>query len=191
MSARPSGPDCARPYRRARRTRRRCGCSADGLVAGCYLHGLFASRRFSRSACSAELGSQRPRDAGLTRSRSRIPSDALADHLAARFDLDRILEIRAVAMLRTLECSHPTRPSKPLSPLGGGRVRGSFKRQQGGRVARIDLSDQRRGVYLRPPSPCPLPQGGEGSSTRSASRSPRRCRSRSARKTSQTAPAPC
>ena len=65
--------------------------SKDGRVIGCYLHGLFAADGF--------------RHAFLTSVRRRATSgfsyehmidqtlDALADHLEAHLDLDRILEI--------------------------------------------------------------------------------------------------
>jgi adenosylcobyric acid synthase len=65
--------------------------SADGLVAGCYLHGLFASDRFRqaflagiKTRATSNLAYEQEVDATL---------DALADHLAGHLDLDRILEL--------------------------------------------------------------------------------------------------
>ena len=67
--------------------------SADGRVLGCYLHGLFASDSLSARPFSTGL---RPRP--RRRSRLRGPGssrtlDALADHLAAHIDIDRLLSL--------------------------------------------------------------------------------------------------
>jgi adenosylcobyric acid synthase len=84
------GPDRARPF--VELDGRGDGAqSADGLVAGCYLHGLFASDAF-RARLLAELGSQRPR-ALIYEDSIEDTLDALADHLTAALDLDRILAI--------------------------------------------------------------------------------------------------
>ena len=62
--------------------------SADGRVAGCYLHGLFASDEFRRvylarlGATPSALAYDATIDAIL---------DRLSDHLAASLDLDAIL----------------------------------------------------------------------------------------------------
>jgi adenosylcobyric acid synthase len=69
--------------------------SADGRIAGCYLHGLFAHDAFrhaylNRLKARAASGSSYDRDIEST-------LDALADHLAAHLDLDRILEIARTA----------------------------------------------------------------------------------------------
>jgi adenosylcobyric acid synthase len=65
--------------------------SADGRVAGCYLHGLFASDRFRqaflagiKARATSNLAYEQEVEATL---------DALADHLADHLDLDRILEL--------------------------------------------------------------------------------------------------
>ncbi len=65
--------------------------SPDGRVLGCYVHGLFAADAFRH----AFLNRIRAREASGLRYESEIDSrlDALADHLAAHLDLDRILEI--------------------------------------------------------------------------------------------------
>jgi adenosylcobyric acid synthase len=62
--------------------------SADGRVAGCYLHGLFASDAFRR-AFLARLGTA-PSDLAYE-TMVDATLDKLADHLAASLDLDRIL----------------------------------------------------------------------------------------------------
>lgn len=65
--------------------------SADGKVMGCYLHGLFAADRFRQ----AFLGRIRARgDSGLAyEAQVEATLDALADHLAAHLDLDRLLAV--------------------------------------------------------------------------------------------------
>ncbi|WP_119458947.1 cobyric acid synthase [Rhodospirillaceae bacterium SYSU D60014] len=85
------GPALARPMLRLGEDRSEGAQSKDGRVLGCYVHGLFAADGF--------------RHAFLNRIRARAVSgvayeqeietilDALADHLAAHLDLDRILEI--------------------------------------------------------------------------------------------------
>ncbi len=65
--------------------------SPDGRVAGCYVHGLFAGDAFRHSF----LARLQPRPPGGVNYDHDIEStlDALADHLAAHLDLNRILEI--------------------------------------------------------------------------------------------------
>jgi adenosylcobyric acid synthase len=72
--------------------------SADGRVAGCYLHGLFASDRF-RSAFIRSLGGR----AGRSRFAERIEAtlDGLADHLEANLDLAALLAAARPTGLRT------------------------------------------------------------------------------------------
>jgi adenosylcobyric acid synthase len=63
--------------------------AADGLVAGTYVHGLFASDGFRR-AFLQKLGacSSAAYDAGV-----ETALDGLAAHLAAHLDLEKILSI--------------------------------------------------------------------------------------------------
>ena len=65
--------------------------STDGKVMGCYLHGLFAADGFRQ----AFLGRLRMRgDSGLAyEAQVEATLDALADHLEAHLDLDRMLEV--------------------------------------------------------------------------------------------------
>jgi adenosylcobyric acid synthase len=65
--------------------------SADGRIAGCYLHGLFARDAFRHAYLS---GLKARADSGISYDRDIDSTlDALADHLAAHLDLDRILDI--------------------------------------------------------------------------------------------------
>jgi adenosylcobyric acid synthase len=89
-----SGPATARPMLRLANgvgLRPEGAISPDGRIAGCYLHGLFAGDAF-RHAFLARL---KPRAASGIMYEHEIESTlaALADHLAAHLDLDRILEI--------------------------------------------------------------------------------------------------
>ncbi|HIP77203.1 MAG TPA: cobyric acid synthase [Kiloniellaceae bacterium] len=84
------GPDCARAYLELA-GRPEGAVSADGKVAGCYLHGLFASDAF-RQGLLAVLGTRG--HAGLAyESMVEETLDALAGHLESHLELDRILEI--------------------------------------------------------------------------------------------------
>jgi adenosylcobyric acid synthase len=65
--------------------------SPDGLVAGCYLHGLFASDEFRR-AFLARLRDGRPQ-AEAYEAKVETTLDALAEHLEANCDLDALLAI--------------------------------------------------------------------------------------------------
>ncbi len=62
--------------------------SADGLVAGCYVHGLFASDRF-RAAFLAGLRTGRVAETAYEAT-VEATLDRLADHVAAAIDLDRL-----------------------------------------------------------------------------------------------------
>jgi adenosylcobyric acid synthase len=85
-----TGPDTARAAIRLADGRRDGAVSADGLVTGTYVHGLFADDR-QRSAWLARLGtapSGLAYEAGIERVLER-----LADHLEAHVDCDRMLAL--------------------------------------------------------------------------------------------------
>jgi adenosylcobyric acid synthase len=89
-----SGPGLARPFLSLENGvghRPEGAVSADGRVAGCYVHGLFAGDEFRH----AYLSSIRTRSSSGIAYESDVERtlDALADHLAANLALDRILEI--------------------------------------------------------------------------------------------------
>jgi adenosylcobyric acid synthase len=86
---RTAGPDCARPFARVGGAGEGA-VSADGRVAGTYLHGLFEADEF-RAAWLRDLGGVAPRrdhaagvDAAL---------DALADHVEAHLDVAGLLAL--------------------------------------------------------------------------------------------------
>lgn len=82
------GPDCQRGFLQLQ-SRIDGATSADGLVRGCYLHGLFVSDSF-RATYLAEIGGM-PSD---TQYNAGVDAtlEQLADHLEAHLDLDLILE---------------------------------------------------------------------------------------------------
>ncbi len=85
------GPDCQRGFLQLQ-SRIDGAASSDGLVRGCYLHGLFASDNF-RATYLAEMGgtpSGAQYDIGV-----EATLEQLADHLEAHLDLDLMLEIAA------------------------------------------------------------------------------------------------
>ncbi|WP_347138011.1 cobyric acid synthase [Paracoccus sp. SSK6] len=84
---RTTGPDCARPF--AHIPGPDGAISADGRIAGTYLHGLFADDAF-RAAWLARLGaaSQPGYEAGVDRA-----LDDLADHLEAHLDVSGLLAV--------------------------------------------------------------------------------------------------
>lgn len=95
---RTDGPDRARPFAILADGAPDGARSADGRVAGTYVHGLFAADAFRRAflagfGAAADLDYEREVDAAL---------DALADHLEAALDVERLLAIaRPVDQERT------------------------------------------------------------------------------------------
>ena len=83
------GPDCARPFARLADGSPEGAVSADGRVFGTYVHGLFAGDR-QRAAWLARLKGTAniAYDALVERT-----LDALAAHLTAHLDLDRLLSL--------------------------------------------------------------------------------------------------
>ncbi len=84
------GPDCARPFARLADGTPDGAVSADGRVIGTYMHGLFADDR-QRAAWLARLGAGPPNVAYDDLVEQTL--DALAAHLAAHIDLDRLLKL--------------------------------------------------------------------------------------------------
>jgi adenosylcobyric acid synthase len=85
------GPDTARPMLALDGGRDDGARSADGLVGGCYLHGLFAGDEFRR-AFLATLGGAGDADLAYE-ARVEATLDALAAHLELNLDVARLLEI--------------------------------------------------------------------------------------------------
>ena len=85
------GPDRGRPFIRLDDGRDEGAASADGRVAGCYLHGLFAEDDFRHAFLSALR--DRPASAVVYETEVEAVLDGLAEHLARHLDLDRILGI--------------------------------------------------------------------------------------------------
>ena len=91
---RTTGPALARPMLRLANgttPRPEGALSADGRVAGCYVHGLFGQDAF-RHAYLASL-KERAVNGFAYEQEIEATLNALGDHLAAHLDLDRILEI--------------------------------------------------------------------------------------------------
>ena len=78
------------PFARLEDGRSDGAISADGLVAGTYVHGLFADDR-QRAAWIARLGGK-PAGFSYERGVERTLDD-LADHLEAHLDVDRLLRL--------------------------------------------------------------------------------------------------
>ena len=83
-----SGSDCARPLFRFADGRLDGAISADGRIAGAYVHGLFADDR-QRAAWLGSLGTASGIDYEATIERTL---DGLADHCEAHLDCDGLLE---------------------------------------------------------------------------------------------------
>jgi adenosylcobyric acid synthase len=84
------GPDRARPFARCRDGAPEGAVSADGRVIGTYLHGLFADDR-QRAAWLKRFAAGAPSIAYDDLIERTL--DALAAHLAAHLDLDRLLSL--------------------------------------------------------------------------------------------------
>ncbi len=80
----------ARPFVRFDDGRSDGAISADGRVRGCYVHGLYADDR-QRAALLASLGAAS--DGGSYEDGQEAALDAVADHMAAHIDLDRLLAL--------------------------------------------------------------------------------------------------
>ena len=85
-----TGPDLARPLLSFADGRSDGAISADGCVAGCYVHGLFGADAF-RSAWLRDMGAA-PSSLHYEETVERT-LDALAAHLADHIDLDRLLAL--------------------------------------------------------------------------------------------------
>ena len=85
-----AGADCARPFARLAGGLSDGAVSADGRVIGTYIHGLFADDR-QRAAWLARLGDATAAVAYDDLIEQTL--DALAAHLAAHVDLDRLLTL--------------------------------------------------------------------------------------------------
>ena len=85
-----TGPDCARPFARLADGSPDGAVSADGLVMGTYVHGLFADDR-QRAAWLARLAGGTSGIAYENQIEQTL--DALAGHVAAHLDLDRLLTL--------------------------------------------------------------------------------------------------
>ncbi len=86
---RTTGPDCTRPFARVE-GRAEGATSADGLVTGTYLHGLFSADAF-RAAYLKALGVA-PSDMRYTAGVEQT-LDALADHLETHMDVPGLLAL--------------------------------------------------------------------------------------------------
>ena len=84
------GQDRARPFARLADGSPEGAISADGRVIGTYVHGLFADDR-QRAAWLARFGAGAPNIAYEDLVERTL--DALAAHLAAHLDLDRLLKL--------------------------------------------------------------------------------------------------
>lgn len=86
---RSGGPDCARPFAHVE-GRQEGAVSADGRIAGSYLHGLFAADGF-RSDYLRQIGiAAVPRSHAAT---VEVTLDALADHLETHLDVAGLLAL--------------------------------------------------------------------------------------------------
>jgi adenosylcobyric acid synthase len=84
------GSDCARPFAKLADGSSEGAMSADGQVIGTYAHGLFADDR-QRAAWLGRFAAGSNNVAYETQVERTL--DALADHLAAHIDLDRLFKL--------------------------------------------------------------------------------------------------
>jgi adenosylcobyric acid synthase len=89
---RTGGPDCARPFLDLG-GRPDGARSADGLVAGTYVHGVFSGDEFRRAFLRG-LGGGTAKVSYEARVEAAL--DGLADHLEGHVDIDRMLTIAGV-----------------------------------------------------------------------------------------------
>jgi len=82
-----AGPDCDRPFAIVG-ARHEGAISADGLVIGTYLHGLFASDAFRRAFLGHVATPSLNYEAGI-----EATLNALAAHLEQHLDLDALLAL--------------------------------------------------------------------------------------------------
>jgi adenosylcobyric acid synthase len=147
-----SGPGLSRPMLRLG-DRNDGAVAADGRIAGCYLHGLFASDPF-RSAFLRRLGGAPGAFGYLEQIEATL--DALADHLAANLDLDRLL---AAARPAASEPRHDMQEepnakdkgafdqaSKPIKSQRAGDILG---RGAGGAIADPGIGNDEFGIATR------------------------------------------
>jgi adenosylcobyric acid synthase len=85
-----TGPDCARPFAKLAGGTADGAISADGRIAGTYVHGLFADDR-QRSAWLTRLSAGPSAVAHDALVETTL--DRLAAHVAAHLDLDRLLRL--------------------------------------------------------------------------------------------------
>jgi adenosylcobyric acid synthase len=104
---RTAGPDCARPWLRID-GRAEGAVSADGRVAGAYVHGVFAADGFRR-AFLAGFGAASALAYAAT---VEATLDALAEHLAAHLDVDGLLALAGVTPARPRRAP----PAAPPTP---------------------------------------------------------------------------
>jgi adenosylcobyric acid synthase len=86
---RTSGPDCSRPVLLLEPDRPDGAVTRDGLVQGCYVHGLFAGDEFRRAFLAGfGAGSALAYEAEI-----EAALDSIAAEIEAHLDLDQLLKI--------------------------------------------------------------------------------------------------
>jgi adenosylcobyric acid synthase len=103
---RTDGPDCARPVLAFADGRWDGAMSADGRIAGCYVHGLFTDDR-QRAHLLEGLGAAA--DGGSYDVAVDTTLDALAAHIAAHVDCEALLQIARAPVLRATEAGGESR----------------------------------------------------------------------------------